>query len=584
MFAPPFDPAVELLRICRISPVTIPATENKTRFLPHALGLVLALACFLSVGESALATASEGAAPRELRCESMGNPLGIDIAHPLLSWQLQDARRGARQTAYQIRVASSADALAQGDVWDSGQVSSAQSVNVAYAGTALESRRRYYWQVRVWDQQGQASAYSEASWWEMGLLSPQDWKAKWITHDLPVERGDYESGVKWIWDATDHGLTTATPGKHEFRFRLNLQERPQEGILFVTGKDNMAAWVNGKQVLEAEPVMGYGPRHPWGYFRVIAVSQLLTKGGNELAAEVVVDETRGGAPHPVGLIAMLRLRMPDGKILRFFTGPDWKAAAGQSGTDWVTTTFDDSSWSPAAAIADVGQGPLGTPWPALPASLLRRKFTLAKQVRSARIYSTALGSYQLLLNGGRVGNDVLAPGWTDYRKRVVYQVYDVTSQVKQGNNAIGAILGGGWTPTRYLVPARSSSGRRRFDCWCTEVEDTDGTRDSIATDESWRATQSPIGMRRSITARSMTRASSRRGGTSRPSRTHAGAPLRSHLRPEAALVAQDFQPMRVEESLKPKTMTNPAPGVFIFDLGQNMVGMGAAACFRPRGN
>ena len=90
----------------------------------------------------------------------MENPLGIDIAHPLLSWQLQDTRRGARQTAYQIRVASSADTLAQGDVWDSGPVNSAQSVNVAYAGPALASRRRYYWQVRVWDQQGQASAYS----------------------------------------------------------------------------------------------------------------------------------------------------------------------------------------------------------------------------------------------------------------------------------------------------------------------------------------------------------------------------------------------------------------------------------------
>ena len=254
MFVAPFDPVVEPFRICRISPVTISAGQNKTRFLPHALGFVLALACFISVGESALAAASEGAPPRQIRCESMENPLGIDIAHPLLSWQLQDTRRGARQTAYQIRVASSADALAQGDVWDSGPVNSAQSVNVAYPGPALASRRRYYWQVRVWDQQGQASAYSEAGWWEMGLLSAQDWKAKWITHDLPVERGDYESGVKWIWDAKDNGLSTATPGKHEFRFRLNLQERPQEGILFVTGKDNVAAWVNGKQFLEAEPV------------------------------------------------------------------------------------------------------------------------------------------------------------------------------------------------------------------------------------------------------------------------------------------------------------------------------------------
>ena len=574
MFVAPFDPVVEPFRICGISPVTISVGQNKTRFLPHAMAFVLALTCFISGGESALAAASEGAAPRRIRCESMENPLGIDIAHPLLSWQLQDTRRGARQTAYQIRVASSADTLAQGDVWDSGPVNSAQSVNVAYAGPALASRQRYYWQVRVWDQQGQASAYSEAGWWEMGLLSAQDWKAKWITHDLPVERGDYESGVKWIWDAKDNGLSTATPGKHEFRFRLNLRERPQQGVLFVTGKDNVAAWVNGKQVLEAEPVMGYGPRHPWGYFRVIAVSQLLTKGNNELAAEVVVNNARGRAPHPVGLIAMLRLRMPDGKIQRFFTGPDWKAAVGQSDTDWVTKTFDDSSWSPAAAIADVGQGPLGTPWPALPASLLRRKFTLAKQVRSARIYSTALGSYQLFLNGGRVGNDVLAPGWTDYRKRIVYQVYDVTPQVKQGSNAIGAILGGGWyadaltwnqtrynfgpPPVRLLVQL--------------EVEYTDGTRDSIVTDESWTTTQSPI-LHAEIYNGEVYDARLEPTGWDQPSFSDArwsAAAVESA--PRAALVAQDFQPMRVEQSLKPKTMTNPAPGVYIFDLGQNMVG------------
>ena len=72
------------------------------------------------------------------------------------------------------------------DVWDSGRVDSDQSVNVPYGGPAVESRRRYYWQVRVWDAQGQASSYSQASWWEMGLLSPDDWKAKWITRDMPL--------------------------------------------------------------------------------------------------------------------------------------------------------------------------------------------------------------------------------------------------------------------------------------------------------------------------------------------------------------------------------------------------------------
>ena len=152
----------------------------------------------------ARAEQSAASAPTGLTCNAMTEPLGIGTMQPRLSWRLTDSRRGVLQTAYQIRVAHSAEKLAhdQADVWDSGKVESGDSVNVAYAGPALVSRHRYYWQVRVWDEQGKPTPYSEPSWWEMGLLSPADWKAQWITPDRPVERGDYESNPKWIWSAT----------------------------------------------------------------------------------------------------------------------------------------------------------------------------------------------------------------------------------------------------------------------------------------------------------------------------------------------------------------------------------------------
>src|SRR5258705_4613263 len=98
---------------------------------------------FLTAGLfSRSALALDGNAPGHLQCESLPEPLGIDIAQPRLSWQLQDSRRGARQTAYEVRVAGSAEALAQdhADVWDSGKVDSDQSVNVPYGGPAVESR------------------------------------------------------------------------------------------------------------------------------------------------------------------------------------------------------------------------------------------------------------------------------------------------------------------------------------------------------------------------------------------------------------------------------------------------------------
>ena len=535
-----------------------------------------ALALLLVVSAPGPLFAFDSSAPDHLQCEAMREPLGIDISHPRLSWQLHDSSRGARQSAYEIRVASSSEALAQdrADVWDSGRVESDQSVNVSYGGPTVESRRRYYWQVRVWNAQGQASPYSQPSWWEMGLLSSQDWKAKWITRDMPLERGDYESEPKWIWAANDHALTNATPGKHDFRFRFNLAQKPKDATLLITAKDNLAVWVNGQQVLVESPMGNFGRvRDPWGYFRVVPVGKLLNAGANSLAAEAIVQKDRERPPQ-AGFIALLRVETADGKIERFISGPDWKTGPEQTGEAWAAKGFDDSSWPNAVVVAEIGQAPLGTPWPAQPVNLLRRNFSVAKTVRSARIYSTALGTYQLYLNGQRVGNDILAPGWTDYRKRIVYQVYDATSLVKQGENAIGAILGGGWyadglgwlqtrynfgpPPVRLLVQL--------------EIEYSDGTRDSVVSDESWKATQSPILGSEIYNGENYDARLEQKGWDQAGFPDARWSAVVAAAEPPGPLVAQDFQPIRVNETLKPKSVTNPTPGVYVFDLGQNMVG------------
>jgi alpha-L-rhamnosidase len=539
----------------------------------------------------AQAAPAENGAPANLRCEAMKEPLGIDLAHPQLSWQLQDSRRGAKQTAYEIRVASSPEALArnQAVVWDSGKVESGQSINVAYSGPGLQSGRRYYWQVRVWDQQGHASGYSPADWWEMGLLSPNDWKAKWIMRDAPEERGDYESGVKWIWAANDHGQTNATPGKHEFRLDLTLPESPKNATLFITAKNNVAAWVNGKQVLEASPVFAYGPRHAWGYFRQIAVTQFLSKGVNVVASEALVGKADPGSANPAGLIALLRVQMPDGKIQRFVSGPEWKTAGEQSG-DWFARNFDDSSWPSAAVVGEVGKPPQAEPWAATPASLLRREFTVAKPVRSARVYSTALGSYQLYVNGQRVGSDILAPGWTDYRKRIAYQVYDVTAQLRQGGNAIGAILGDGW----YASGLTWNQSRYNFGpppvrmLVQLEIQYADGSRDLVVSDESWKAAQSPI-LSSEIYNGETFDARRDEPGWDQPSFSESDSdldwsPALPAPVPAAPVVAQDYQPIQVEKTLQPKTVNSPLPGVYIFDLGQNMVGWERLRVSGPAGS
>ena len=104
-------------------------------------------------------------APVRLRCESLQNPLGIDSSKPRLSWQSDNTERNWRQSAYQILVAVSPESLksAHPDIWDSGKVSSGESVGIAYGGPQLQSRKRYYWTVRVWDAAGKAAAAAEAA-------------------------------------------------------------------------------------------------------------------------------------------------------------------------------------------------------------------------------------------------------------------------------------------------------------------------------------------------------------------------------------------------------------------------------------
>ena len=127
-------------------------------------------------------TSAETARVEDLRCEYHTAPLGIDVTQPRLSWVVRADQRGWRQTGYQILVASSQKELEQGhgDLWDSGRTVSDQSIHVAYGGRPLKSSMRCWWKVRVWDEDGQASAWSEPSTWTMGLLKPEDWAAQWI--------------------------------------------------------------------------------------------------------------------------------------------------------------------------------------------------------------------------------------------------------------------------------------------------------------------------------------------------------------------------------------------------------------------
>ena len=119
----------------------------------------------------------------DLLCEYKDNPIGIDVGRPRLSWKIRADHLSMIQSGYQIRAGGSEADLQSGHnlIWDTGRVGSDQSIHIPYAGPDLTSGRRVYWQVRIWDEQGHASPWSELAFWEMGLLNAKDWKSRWIS-------------------------------------------------------------------------------------------------------------------------------------------------------------------------------------------------------------------------------------------------------------------------------------------------------------------------------------------------------------------------------------------------------------------
>src|SRR6185369_15794592 len=135
--------------------------------------------CLFSLTATMLYAAA-GVRPQQLRSEYRANPQGIDVVEPRLSWVLTASNvkaRGLRQSAYRVLVASSGKALAvgTGDLWDSGKVDSNQSIHIVYGGKPMTSGMAAFWKVQVWDQDGQASDWSQPAQWSMGILRPEDW-------------------------------------------------------------------------------------------------------------------------------------------------------------------------------------------------------------------------------------------------------------------------------------------------------------------------------------------------------------------------------------------------------------------------
>ncbi len=204
----------------------------------------------------------------------------------------------------------------------------------------------------------------------------------------------------------------------------------------------------------------------------------------------------------------------------------------------------------------------------------RRDVDLKQAVRIARVYVAGLGYYELRLNGAKVGDHVLDPGFTAYSKRVLYATYDVTGHLRSGRNALGVIVGAGW----YGTPSLLLQMEVTYQDGSSELFSTNGVRGNSRT--GWRVTGSPI-VANSIYDGETYDARLEKTGWDEPggeakmssnSRTERWSTVMPVEPPGGRLVAQSVNPIKVVDSIRPVAMNEPKPGIFVYDTGQNMAG------------
>ena len=336
------------------------------------------------------------------------NPQGIDATTPRLSWQASVEERGMKQTAYRVIVASSLSKLAtnDGDLWNSGKVSSDQSILVAYAGKPLQSRQQCFWKVQVWTNTGEAG-WSQPASFSIGLLKPSDWKAAWI------------------------GLDRAFP------------------------------------------------------------------------------------------------------------------------------------WDSVSKFAR------------LSARYFRKEVPLKTSIKKATVYVAGLGLYEFYVNGQKIGDQVLAPAPTDYSKRVLYNTFDVTSQLKQGKNALAIVLGNGrfFTMRQNYKPKKLHTFGVPKMLLQLEVEYKDGSRQIVASNETWKVTaDGPIRTNNEYDGEEYDATKELTGWDKTGYDDSIWMKAEKVKAPGGTLVAQMNTAMKVMEAIMPVSIKQLSPSKYILDMGQNMAG------------
>jgi alpha-L-rhamnosidase len=521
-------------------------------------------------------------AVKSLRCEYRTDPQGIDVRQPRLGWKIEADGRAQVQSAYEVLVSSTRPGLAadRGDLWESGRVESGQSAHVIYGGAALKSRQRCYWKVRVWDQAGRPSNWNPPAAWSMGLLEAADWKARWIGLD-GGENPDHFAAARWVWSSDDPKPEAGNgPRPRHFRRAISLPAgREVLGArLTIAARGVFSVRVNEREVRQDSKTV-FGPASE------VDLEPFLQPGTNVIGIVTTPSDKKA---EPPGLLCAFSAEFDAGDPLVVRSDAAWKVSA-TAPEGWDRPGFDDSTW---AAAQDRGSNDpsvanriVGDDYRRLPARMLRREFSLDRPVARATACLCGLGLSELWINGRKIGDRVLSPGLTDYHRRCLYVTCDVTENLRHGANALGVILGNG----RYFAPRKSaptttlSYGYPKL-LVQLEIEYTDGTADTVVSDGSWKLTTNGPILANSEYDGETYDARREIPGWERSGFNEAGWTTATLVEaPKGVLSAEMAEPIRVMERIRPVAVTNPQPGVWVFDTGQNMAGWCRLRVKGPRG-
>ena len=503
-------------------------------------------------------------------CEYRADPLGIDVPQPRLSWILESPARGEIQTAYQVLAASSLTVLASdhGDLWDSGAVRSDQTTLIAYAGKPLLSAQQVFWKVRTWGKDGQPTAWSAPAAWTVGILSEADWQpAKWIGavgSETAERKGrGYHAGetsqqndVKWV--QIDLGATMPlaavrlSPMQHDgkdgfgfpVRFKIEVSDDPNFGSAQTIADQSLADCPNpgGNPVtFNAAPVRGR-------FVRVTATKLWMRD-----------------ATHFPFALSQIEVISADKNVA---VG---KAVAAKD-------SVDDFGWKKESVVDGLGTDTAKIAQPST--LLLRREFAVRPGLRRATAFVCGLGYYEMTLNGGKVTEDVLTPGWTKYNKTCLYDTYDVTRLLTPGANAVGLFLGNGMYRVlggqgRYSKFTGSFGSQKAIAQ--IRLEYQDGTSAVLITDENWQAAAGPVTFT-SVYGGEDYDARLAQSGWDRPGLVAAPAAwnrVAVTKGPGGALkgLSCAAMPIRKFDLFKPVKTTVLKNGATVYDLGQNAAQM-----------